>query len=165
MSNVLIQLRGLEIYWISIELSCLIYFLLRICLRVNHSETPFSFLLWFHRCEISKANISSCLFLVRPSSWKNSSFYCVSSSDFQISFFGRADCSHTNTKWLVRRLLNRTLSLTFFFNCHCKEQARKKEVSLKNSCSELGAQVLVISNAFIHADTDSCSVLFSILFC
>jgi len=39
------------------------------------SETLFSFLLWFHRCEISKVNIGSCSFLAHPSSWKNLSLY------------------------------------------------------------------------------------------
>uniref|UniRef100_A0A8B9FKW6 Uncharacterized protein n=1 Tax=Amazona collaria TaxID=241587 RepID=A0A8B9FKW6_9PSIT len=50
-------------------------------------------------------------------------------SDFQISFFGRADCSHTNTKWLVRRLSNRTLSLTFFTVLAKSKLGKKKYLS------------------------------------
>lgn len=132
------------------------------------SETPFSFLLWFHTCEISKVNIGSCLFLVHPPSWKNSSFYYLSIirsetwaeennaklwfSEF--SFFGKVDCSHTNSEELVRRRHpNWTSTLTSFL-LSLQEQARKKEASVKNSHSELGAQLLVICNIiYTHPDT------------
>lgn len=132
------------------------------------SETPFSFLLWFHRCEISKVNIGSCLFLVHPSSWKKLIFYYLSIirsetwteennaklwfSEF--SFFGKIDWSHTNSEELVRsRYPNWTSSLTFFL-LSLREWARKKEVSVKNIHSELGALVLVICNiTFTHANT------------